>query len=213
MRGLPRGHRKPRRRRRPAERALQSRVERLRVDGDRDNRHQGHGDAGISFTRAELTGIVAYLRNMREFNAGAVARGDASRGQTVFEGAGGCASCHRVQGKGPRLAPDLSSIGAVRTAAELERAVVDPSSAIQFENRSIRAVTRDGRTLTGRRLNEDTYSVQIIDDQERLVSITKADLREYSVITKPSMPAYKDRLSSQDVSNVVAYLLTLKGVR
>ena len=167
----------------------------------------------FTFTRAELTGIVAYLRNMRDFNAGAGTRGDASRGQTIFEGTGRCASCHRVHGKGPRLAPDLSSIGALRTAAELERAVVDPSSAIQFENRTIRAITRDGRTITGRRLNEDTYTVQIIDDQERLVSLTKADLREYSVITKPSMPAYRDSLSSQDVSNVVAYLLTLKGVR
>jgi putative heme-binding domain-containing protein len=167
----------------------------------------------FSFSRAELTGIVAYLRNMRDFNAGAATRGDPSRGQAVFEGTGRCASCHRVHGKGPRLAPDLSSIGALRTAAELERAVVDPSSALQFENRTIRAITRDGRTITGRRLNEDTYTVQIIDDQERLVSLTKADLREYSVITKPSMPAYKDSLSSQDVSNVVAYLLTLKGVR
>jgi len=167
----------------------------------------------FSFTRAELTGIVAYLRNMRGFNAGAGTRGDPARGQAIFEGAGRCTSCHRVYGNGPRLAPDLSSVGALRTAAELERAVVDPSSAIQFENRTIRAITRDGRTVTGRRLNEDTYTVQIIDDQERLVSLTKADLREYSVITKPSMPAYKDRLSSQDVSNVVAYLLTLKGVR
>ena len=67
----------------------------------------------------------------------------------------------------------------------------DPSSALNFENRSVRAVTRDGKTITGRRLNEDTYTVQIIDEQERLVSLTKADLREYSVIEKPSMPAYK----------------------
>lgn len=174
---------------------------------------KGTAMAGFSFTPAELTGIVTYLRNMRDFNAAAVAQGNPVRGQTIFEGSGRCATCHRVNGKGPRLAPDLSNVGAVRTAAALERAVVDPSSTIQFENRSVRAVTQDGRTVTGRRLNEDTYTVQLIDEQERLVSLTKADLHEYTVITKPSMPAYKGTLSTQDVSDIVAYLLTLKGLR
>lgn len=165
----------------------------------------------FSFTRAELTGIVAYLRNMRDFNAGAGTRGDPSRGQTIFESTGRCASCHRVHGKGPRLAPDLSSIGALRTAAELERAVVDPSSAIQFENRTIRAITRDGRTVTGRRLNEDTYSVQIIDDQERLVSLTKSDLREFVVEPASTMPSMAGKLSADEIADLVAYLLSLKG--
>jgi putative heme-binding domain-containing protein len=174
---------------------------------------KGTAMAGFSFTPAELTGIVAYLRNMRDFNASAVAQGNPVRGQTIFEGSGRCATCHRVNGKGPRLAPDLSNVGTVRTAADLERAVLDPSSAIQFANRSVRAVTQDGRTITGRRLNEDTYTVQLIDAQERLVSLTKADLREYTVVTKPLMPAYKDTLSTQDVSDIVAYLLTLKGLR
>lgn len=167
----------------------------------------------FSFTPAELTGIIAYLRNMRDFNASAVAQGSPSRGQTIFEGSGRCATCHRVNGKGPRLAPDLSRVGAVRTADALQRALVDPSSTSQFENRSVRAITRDGRTITGRRLNEDTYTVQLIDERERLVSLTKADLREYAVIQKPSMPAYKGTLSPQDISDVVAYLLTLKGLR
>lgn len=167
----------------------------------------------FSFTPAELSGIVAYLRNARNFDAGAVPSGDPARGQRVFEGAGRCATCHRVNGNGPRSAPDLSRVGALRTADAIERAIVDPSSAIQFEHRSVRAVTRDGRTITGRRLNEDTYTVQLIDDQERLVSLTKADLREYAVVGKPSMPAYKGTLPPQDISDVVAYLLTLKGLR
>ncbi len=167
----------------------------------------------FTFTPAELTGIVAYLRNARNFDAGAVPPGNPARGQSVFEGAGRCATCHRVNGKGPRSAPDLTRVGALRTADAIERAIVDPSSAVQFEHRSVRAVTRDGRTITGRRLNEDTYTVQLIDDQERLVSLTKADLREYAVVGKPLMPAYKGTLTSQDISDVVAYLLTLKGLR
>jgi hypothetical protein len=80
-------------------------------------------------------------------------------------------------------------------------------------NRSVRAVTRDGKVINGRRLNEDTYSVQLIDDQERLLSLDKADLREYTVVTTSTMPSYKDKLSAQEMADLVAYLLTLKGLR
>ena len=161
---------------------------------------------------AELTGVVAYVRNMRDFRAGRVAIGDAARGQALFDGKGRCGTCHRVSGNGPRVAPDLSSIGANRTADTLQRILVDPNAATQFQNRSVRAVTRDGKVIAGRRLNEDTYSVQLIDEQERLVSLLKADLREYTVAKTASMPAYKDTLTQAEVADVVAYLLSLKGL-
>ena len=80
-------------------------------------------------------------------------------------------------------------------------------------SRTHRVVTRDGKVVSGRRLNEDTYTVQLIDEQERLVSLDKSDLRDYTVIMTSSMPAYKDKLSSQDLADVVAYLLSLKGLR
>jgi hypothetical protein len=70
-------------------------------------------------------------------------------------------------------------------------------------------VTRDGKTFRGRRLNEDTYTVQIIDEQERLMTFVKADLREFDVSPKSTMPAATS-LSSEELSDVIAYLLTLK---
>jgi putative heme-binding domain-containing protein len=167
----------------------------------------------FKFSAAELTGIVAYIRNMRDFTAGSVAVGDAARGQALFEGRGRCTTCHRVNGRGPRLAPDLSDIGAIRTAASLQRSILEPSASIQPMNRSVRAVTRDGKVVAGRRLNEDTYTVQLLDEQERLVSLDKADLREYSVVPTSSMPPYKETLSASEVADVVAYLLTLKGLK
>ena len=80
------------------------------------------------------------------------------------------------------------------------------------KNRSIRAVTRDGRTITGRRINEDTYAVQIIDETEHLVSVDKTNLREYTVLTTSPMPSYEDQLTQQELSDLLAYLLSLKGV-
>jgi cytochrome c oxidase cbb3-type subunit 3 len=165
----------------------------------------------LKFDAAELTGLVAYLRNMGTLDGYAVKLGDPAHGQALFEGIGRCASCHSVNGKGPRVAPDLSNIGAIRTPDLLERTLLDPKAAMLPVNRTVRAVTPDGKVITGRRLNEDTYTVQLIDEQEHLVSLVKADLREYTVIKTAGMPSYRDTLSSKDVADVVAYLLSLKG--
>ena len=165
----------------------------------------------FNFDAGELAGIIAYLRNMR--NVDAVALGDVNRGRTVFEGTGNCMSCHRVNGKGSRVAPDLSNIGTIRTANALQSSLVDPTGSMLPVNRSVRAVTPDGTVIRGRRLNEDTYSVQLIDDHEHLVSLLKANLREFTVLKTSSMPSYEGKLSSQDLGDVIAYLLSLKGPR
>ena len=159
---------------------------------------------------AELTGIVAFIRAGFDTTA-SVRVGDAARGRDIFEGKGACGSCHRVAGRGPRAAPDLSDIGVARAPAALERSVRDPSSAMLPINRPVRIVTKDGTTIRGRRLNEDTYTVQLIDEDERLLSIAKSEARTIDVDTKSPMPAYGDRLTAVEIADVVAYLLTLRG--
>jgi putative heme-binding domain-containing protein len=171
---------------------------------------QGTGMQAFKFDPGELAGIVAFLRNMTTFDRGSVKPGDAGRGRATFEGKGGCLRCHRVGAQGARVAPDLSDVGALRGPASLQRSLTSPSSQMMPINRPVRAVTRDGTVITGRRLNEDTYTVQLLDDQERLVSLTKADLREYTILTASPMPAYTN-LSPDELADLVAYLLSLKG--
>jgi putative heme-binding domain-containing protein len=167
----------------------------------------------FTFGASELTGIVSYLRNMSSFNARGLMIGDAARGHILFEGTGNCVSCHAVNGKGPRVAPDLGDIGVLRTADFIHRTLLDPSGTMLPAVRPVRAVTRDGKVINGRRLNEDTYTVQLIDEQERLLSLTKADLREYTVLKSTSMPSYKDKFSAQELADLEAYLLSLRGVK
>jgi len=164
------------------------------------------------FGTADLAGLVAYVRSMRDFDT-KPARGDAARGRTLAEGKGGCLGCHRINGKGSRVAPDLSDIGAVRSPDAIERTMADSSSTMLPINRSIRAVTREGKVITGRRLNEDTYSVQIIDSEERLMSLLKSDLKEYTVLKTSPMPSFKNTLTPMELDDVVTYLRTLKGAR
>jgi len=161
---------------------------------------------------ADLAGLVAYVRSMRDFDT-KPARGDAARGRTLVEGKGGCLGCHRINGKGSRVAPDLSDIGALRAPDAIERTMNDSTATMLPINRSIRAVTRSGKIITGRRLNEDTYSVQIIDSGENLVSLLKSDLKEYTVLKTSTMPSFKTTLTPTELDDVVTYLRTLKGAR
>ena len=89
--------------------------------------------------------------------------------------------------------------------------MIDPTSGLMPINRPVRVVKKDGTVITGRRLNEDTYSVQLMDTNGRLVSLMKADLREYQISTKASMPSYKNELDATELADVMAYLLSLKG--
>jgi hypothetical protein len=78
-------------------------------------------------------------------------------------------------------------------------------------------VTKDGATVTGRLLNRDNFTVQLIvtdgdPTQGKLRSFTIAELREFSLLTKSQMPSYKDKLSTQEVADLVSYLLSLKGL-
>jgi len=171
---------------------------------------QGSAMPAFKFDASEITGIVAFLRNMNTFDRGSVAPGDAARGRAIYAGKGDCARCHRVGAAGSRVAPDLSDIGSIRSPASLVRSLTDPSSQMMPINRPVRLVTRDGAVVNGRRLNEDTYTVQIIDDQERLRSFLKADLREFTVQTVSPMPSFRS-LNDAEMADLVAYLLSLKG--
>ncbi len=161
---------------------------------------------------SELDGLVAFVRAGFDLGGTAIKVGDAARGKPLFESKGACASCHRVNAMGPRVAPDLSDIGVSRSPAQLYRSVTDPNGSMWPINRPVRAVTKDGRTIRGRRLNEDTYTVQVIDEQERLVSLVKADLREYELGKTSPMPSVAKTFTADEIADLLAYLLSLRGL-
>ena len=172
----------------------------------------GTGMPAFVLRPEELVAIVAFIRAGFDPASASVRVGDAARGRALFHGKAECAGCHRVNGQGPRLAPDLSDIGAIRTLAALQRALLTPDESLLPIHRGVTVVTKDGRTLHGRRLNEDTYTVQIIDEQENLLSLEKASLRELAVDSKAKMPSYADRLTADELADVIAYLVSLKGL-
>jgi putative heme-binding domain-containing protein len=165
-----------------------------------------------NFSDFQALTIVAYLRSIAAATATSTSGGDATRGKTIYDGKGSCASCHRIRGVGARTGPDLSDIGNRRLAGELERALVETDAEAPEQNRHFRGVTKSGAPITGTLLSEDKYSVQILDSKDRLVLVQRSDLRESSIIEKGLMPSYKDRLSSAELADLVSYLVSLKGV-
>ncbi|MCZ6672583.1 MAG: c-type cytochrome [Verrucomicrobia bacterium] len=158
---------------------------------------------------ADLDGVIAYIRVGFDPESGDVRIGNAANGRKLYEGKGECIDCHRIKGRGPRTAPDLSDIGLTRSPAALQRSLLDPTAALLPINRPVTLVTRDKETIVGRRLNEDTYTVQLIDSEERLRSLVKADLVSYEISdTATHQPT---TLSNDEVADLIAYLLALKG--
>jgi putative heme-binding domain-containing protein len=165
-----------------------------------------------NFSESQAGTIVAYLRSLASSPAGGpTIPGDARRGRSLFEGKGQCQSCHSVGGIGGRAAPSLTEVGSSRRAVELQRALVDPSADIRSDSRQVTAVTREGATITGRLLNQDTYTLQLLQSNGRLTLLDKTTLREISILKESPMPSYKDKFNAQEIADVVAFLRTLRG--
>jgi putative heme-binding domain-containing protein len=167
-----------------------------------------------TLSEADAARVVAYLRSLpaaRLAEGPTLAfGGDADNGRAVYDGKGKCADCHRVEGSGGFLGPDLSSVGLTRRAGELERALIDPDVDMRDGSRVAVVVNDDGTTVTARLLNHDTYSLQLIETSGRLVSISKDDVRSWDIPARSVMPNYRGTLTDSELSDVLAYLRTLQ---
>lgn len=156
----------------------------------------------------ELWAIVAYLRNISTASP-EQSSGNVAKGNEIFTAS--CSSCHRVNGRGGRLGPDLSRIAANQSSQVLTRAIRDASVSFTSGYEPVTLVGRDGRNIRGARKGEDAFSIQIMDTSGRLQGYVKADLREVARDKMSLMPDFGlDRLSEQDLNDVLAFLGTLR---
>jgi hypothetical protein len=111
----------------------------------------------------------------------------------------------------------LSDIGARRGIEFLRGAMLHPGKdrALTAEGYGTYvpyvAVTREGRVLAGVRINEDTFTIQLRDSNNRLYSLQKSDLEELRKLDVSVMPAYEKTLSPSDIDHLVSYLASLKA--
>ena len=99
----------------------------------------------------------------------------------------------------------------MRRRVSLERSLLDPNAEISVDNRTVRAVNRDGTTITGRLLNQDTDTLQVLDRNGKLISLAKAGLREFEIMKTSPMPSYSGELTAQELADLISYMVALKG--
>ncbi|MBM3736110.1 MAG: c-type cytochrome [Acidobacteria bacterium] len=154
--------------------------------------------------------IIAFLRSLARRPKAVKGTGDPAAGRAVFEGKGGCTACHRVGDRGSRTGPDLSDAGLRLSREEIREALLRPDARVTPRNWYARAEYPGGRVVYGRRLNEDTHSAQLIDNDERLVSVLKSELKSFRVVKESPMPPVEGRLTTAEIDGLVEYLAGLR---
>jgi cytochrome c oxidase cbb3-type subunit III len=172
-------------------------------------------------TDAELNALVVYVRSLSQVSPAPIA-GDREKGRAVYARLG-CSACHTIAGDGGSFGPELSNIGAFRAPEYLRQAVVDPGAALPKgvmlvpgrgfnEYLPVRVVTREGREVSGVRVNEDSFTIQIKDRNSQLYSFRKTDLQTLDKeIGKSMMPNYTGKASDSELDDLVAYLWSRGG--
>ncbi|MFY9555813.1 MAG: c-type cytochrome [Blastocatellia bacterium] len=162
-------------------------------------------------TDREIWQVAGYVRSLSRTSA-AKLPGDPSKGKRLYDEKGACAACHIVSGRGESFGPELTEIGARRSAAYLREALVDPAASVPEGFRIVSVITRDGRTLRGTRVNEDSFTIQLRDSTGAFHSFRKFDLAELKKESRVSMmPAYRDAFSPSELDDLIAYLAGLRG--
>jgi putative heme-binding domain-containing protein len=158
----------------------------------------------------DLLMIIAYLRDLNAPASPEPPTGNVENGAKLF--AAQCATCHRVGERGGRLGPDLTRIGIARSRAALVREIRTPSEWIPPAYETVTLVTKSGQKIRAVKKNEDVFSIQIMDTQERIQGHLKSSLQEVIYEKASLMPAYgSERLSDSDLNDLIGYLTTLRG--
>ena len=158
----------------------------------------------------EIWATLAYLRTLAPSVPPPPPTGDAQNGERVFWNR--CGSCHRVNGRGGYLGPDLSRIGSSRSREALIRDIRNASASIVPGYKPATLVASDGRRIRGVVKNEDAFSIQFMDTRDQLHGFLKSTLREVINEPRSAMPDFgPEQLPDRDLDDVVRFLATLRG--
>jgi putative heme-binding domain-containing protein len=180
----------------------------------------GATQQGVGMTEDEIWQVISYIRSVQK-KSDAQAAGNAAHGRELFFGSAVCANCHMVQGKGGRLGPDLTTTGSARSLDYLVESVRNPSRRLaqgiseamkEFsqEYLTVTAVDGSGQKFQGTVLNEDNFTLQMIDTREQLHLLDKSKLRSLEETRQSLMPAYDQKmLPEKDLRDLIAFLLAV----
>ena len=180
----------------------------------------GTNGQGVGMTETEIWQLISYIRSV-EVKMSSQPTGNAVHGKQLFYGDANCSGCHMVEGKGGRLGPELTAVGGSRTVESIVDSVRNPSRRLAWglteatkefpqEYETVTVVTAEGKEIKGVALNEDRFSVQMMDTSEHIHLLEKDKLRSFEKSRVSLMPSYDTSLlSDKDLQDIVAYLLSV----
>jgi cytochrome c oxidase cbb3-type subunit III len=182
----------------------------------------GATQQGVGMTETEIWQVIAYIRSV-EVKSTAQTSGNAAHGKELFYGTAACGTCHMVDGKGGRLGPDLTGTGLARSmdyiveslrkpSRRLAQGLTEAGKEFSEEYETVTVVTADGQKFQGVTLNEDNFTLQMIDMREQVHLFEKDKLRSLEKSRESLMPAYDEKmLPEKDVQDIIAFLLSVGG--
>ena len=177
-----------------------------------------NGGIGVGMTDEEIWQVITYIRSV-QVKAPEKPIGDAAHGKELYFGKARCGTCHMVEGKGGRLGPDLTVVGTARATEYIVDSVRNPSRRLaqgvaeamkEFpqEYETITVVTPDGKRITGVAMNEDSFTVQMMDADEKIYLFEKDKLKSFEKSRESLMPPYDVKmLSDKELDDIMAFLL------
>jgi len=179
----------------------------------------GATQQGVGMTTEEIWQVISYIRSVDK-KAPSVPAGDPAHGKALFYGTAACSTCHMVNGKGGRLGPDLTGTASARSADYIVESVRNPNRRLaqgiseamkEFsqEYETVTVVDAAGQKFQGVVLNEDSFTLQMMDTREQLHLFDKDKLRSFQKTRESLMPPYDPKtLPDKDLQDIVAYLFS-----
>lgn len=154
--------------------------------------------------------LVAYIGSLSTDPANIDLPGSIANGASLFTNKGDCNSCHMIDGQGGRQGPDLSRVGERRSPEELLSDMLNPHIDVAPRWWTMRVTDKDGVVREGLRMNEDSFSLRIMDEDANLWSYPKNRIASFERLEASTMPSYTQILSDSEVDDLVAYLFSLR---
>jgi putative heme-binding domain-containing protein len=165
---------------------------------------------GIYYEGKPVWQLVAFVRSLARNESREPLRGDPRRGEQLYAKLG-CAACHAIGSEGGRFGPELTRIGSSRPPSHLRQSILDPNAEIAEPWRHTEIAAADGKLHRGFVLDEDSYSIRMLDENATLRSLPRSGLKKVAIDAKVSaMPSYRGRVSDAELEDLVAYLSGLR---
>jgi putative heme-binding domain-containing protein len=173
---------------------------------------------GDALKEDQVRKLVLFIRSLARTSGESVWKpyvtGDPQSGRKIFfdlKGTVQCSKCHSVGGEGGRVGPALDRIASRRAPEFLMESILEPSKEIAPEFEAVAVATKNGRVITGLRVNETNFSIQLYEENGRFHSFLKRDLDDFKTLKKSLMPEnFTELLSVKQLHDLFAYLMSLE---